>query len=110
MDCVFDQNSSSYTHPFIIHLHHPKNSSPNKQTKTRKGLTASTTDIDSVANAVAAAAVSNTQHEHQPYSLHRLYAARKLSNASNLKFTQNDSNGMIHSQSTGDVASMFGRA
>lgn len=88
---------------------------PNQTTPphhTLKGLTASTTDIDSVANAVAQAAVSGSQHDiQQPYSLHRLYAARKLSTASNLKFTNNhDSSGMIHSQSTGDVASMFGRA
>ncbi|XP_031626316.1 dual specificity tyrosine-phosphorylation-regulated kinase 2 isoform X2 [Contarinia nasturtii] len=76
-----------------------------------KGLTASTTDIDSVANAVAQANVSSSQHDiQQPYSLHRLYAARKLSTASNLKFANNDSSGMMHSQSTGDVASMFGRA
>lgn len=74
----------------------------------RKGLTASTTDIE---NAVAAAAISSSHHDiQQPYSLHRLYAARKLSTASNLKFANSDANGMMHSQSTGDVASMFGRA
>jgi len=89
-----------------------KHSSNYKLYKDRtKGLTASTTDIDSVAKAVAATAVSNSHHDiQQPYSLHRLYAARKLSTANNLKFANNDSSGMMHSQSTGDVASMFGRA
>lgn len=77
-----------------------------------KGLTASTTDIDTVANATAmAAAAAAAQHDaQQQYSLHRLYATRKLSAAAaNLKFSNHDS-GMTHSQSTGDVASMFGRA
>lgn len=93
-----------FTHWKIIRLFHAKT----------KGLTASTTDIDSVAQAVQSSninAVSSSQHDiQQPYSLHRLYVARKLSTASNLKFANNDSSGMMHSQSTGDVASMFGRA
>lgn len=85
---------------FIIHLSHYQ---------FYKGLTASTTDIDSVSNAIAATAVSSHDIQ-QPYAIHRLYTVRKLSAASNLKFANNDSNGMMHSQSTGDVASMFGRA
>lgn len=77
-----------------------------------KGLTASTTDIDTVVNATAMAnAAAAVQHDaQQQYSLHRLYASRKLSTA-NLKFSNHDTaGGMTHSQSTGDVATMFGRA
>lgn len=64
---------------------------------------------------------ANDLESAQHYSIHRLYPSRKLSNTSttgggggggtavNIKFT-NTTTGMTHSQSTGDVASMFGRA
>lgn len=79
------------------------------------GLTASTTDLDTVANATAIAMANPTSIQHEAphqYSLHRLYATRKLSTNSsiNSKFTNHETSGMTHSQSTGDVASIFGRA
>lgn len=66
-----------------------------------KGLTLSANDLES--------------SQHYTATLQRLYPSRKLSNTSthgtavNIKFA-NQSSGMTHSQSTGDVASMFGRA
>lgn len=67
------------------------------------GLTLSANDLESAA---------------QQYTIHRLYpTTRKMSAAStaggtavNVKFANHNSTGMTHSQSTGDVASIFGRA
>lgn len=68
------------------------------------GLTSSTTDLDSVASAAQA----HGQAHGPAYSLHRLYNARK----STTNATQSSAkySGMSHSQSTGDVTAMFGRA
>lgn len=59
---------------------------------------------------------ANDLESAQQYSIHRLYPSRKLSTTStiggaavNIKFA-NQPSGMSHSQSTGDVTSMFGRA
>ncbi|XP_055712015.1 dual specificity tyrosine-phosphorylation-regulated kinase 2 isoform X2 [Phlebotomus papatasi] len=69
-----------------------------------KGLTSSTTDLDSVASAAQA----HGQAHGPAYSLHRLYNSRK----STTNATQSSAkySGMSHSQSTGDVTAMFGRA
>ncbi|XP_059617557.1 dual specificity tyrosine-phosphorylation-regulated kinase 2 isoform X2 [Phlebotomus argentipes] len=65
-----------------------------------KGLTSSTSDLDSATAATQA---------HGQYSLHRLYHARKsTTNATQGSAKYNG--GMSHSQSTGDVTAMFGRA
>ncbi|GAB0100122.1 Dual specificity tyrosine-phosphorylation-regulated kinase [Sergentomyia squamirostris] len=67
-----------------------------------KGLTSSTSDLESIAATTAA-------QPHGQHSLHRLYHARKTIASA----TQNGAkyNGaMSHSQSTGDVTAMFGRA
>uniref|UniRef100_A0A1L8DKI9 dual-specificity kinase n=1 Tax=Nyssomyia neivai TaxID=330878 RepID=A0A1L8DKI9_9DIPT len=64
-----------------------------------KGLTSSTSNLDSVASLAP----------HGQYSLHRSYHVRK----STTNVTQGSAkytSGMSHSQSTGDVAAMFGRA
>ncbi|XP_055712014.1 dual specificity tyrosine-phosphorylation-regulated kinase 2 isoform X1 [Phlebotomus papatasi] len=68
------------------------------------GLTSSTTDLDSVASAAQA----HGQAHGPAYSLHRLYNSRK----STTNATQSSAkySGMSHSQSTGDVTAMFGRA
>ncbi|XP_055680661.1 dual specificity tyrosine-phosphorylation-regulated kinase 2 isoform X3 [Lutzomyia longipalpis] len=65
------------------------------------GLTSSTSNLESVAS------VANQPHGQ--YSLHRSYHVRK----STTNVTQGSakySSGMSHSQSTGDVTAMFGRA
>lgn len=48
----------------------------------------------------------------QQYSIHRMYHARKTSNNSSGTSSKfgNHHTGMSHSQSTGDVSAMFGRA